>query len=125
MISRNTVQRNVIFEAVGALGTHPTAEEVYSFVSKDYPNISKATVYRNLNLLAETGSLVKIDNVAQADRYDHNLHRHYHLQCDKCGKVYDIEMDYLDDIYRKIKEFNGFEVTDHDIVFKGKCPECK
>ena len=51
--SRNTIQRQLVLSAVRQLQNHPTADEVYQEVQKNCPTISRATVYRNLKLLAE------------------------------------------------------------------------
>ena len=48
---RNTIQRQLVISAVRSLSNHPTAEEVYNRIVLDYPDISKGTVYRNLNSL--------------------------------------------------------------------------
>ncbi|PIZ50710.1 hypothetical protein COY27_06375 [Candidatus Woesearchaeota archaeon CG_4_10_14_0_2_um_filter_33_13] len=53
MKERETGQKKVIFECIKGLHTHPTAEEVYLLVKKEIPEISLATVYRNLNLLSK------------------------------------------------------------------------
>ena len=53
--SRNTIQRQLVLSAVRQLQNHPTADEVYQKVQKSCPTISRATVYRNLKLLAEEG----------------------------------------------------------------------
>ena len=53
MARRNTIQRSLVLEAVNRLHCHATADEVYEEIIKEHPTISKATVYRNLNLLSE------------------------------------------------------------------------
>ena len=55
--SRNTIQRQLVLSAVRQLQNHPTADEVYLEVQKNCPTISRATVYRNLKLLAEEGEI--------------------------------------------------------------------
>ena len=50
--SRNTIQRALVLEAVRSLHNHPTSADVYEAVRRTYPNISRATVYRNLGVLA-------------------------------------------------------------------------
>jgi len=89
-----------------------------------HPNISKGTVYRNLNLLAEIGEIQKISVPDAADRFDFNTASHYHLKCSSCDRVYDVDMVYQQDIVSKIRNTNGFLIQRHDIVFQGICPEC-
>ena len=51
MTKRNTIQRSLVFEAVNRLQCHATADEIYEDIVREHPHISRATVYRNLNML--------------------------------------------------------------------------
>jgi Fur family ferric uptake transcriptional regulator/Fur family peroxide stress response transcriptional regulator len=124
MKKRNTVQRSLVLKAVKELRCHATADEVYDTIIKSYPDISRGTAYRNLNLLSDIGEIGKVEIPSGADRYDHLCHRHYHARCLKCGRVFDVEMDFIADLERSIKNTQGFEFTGHDIIFKGICLEC-
>ncbi|ERJ01027.1 MULTISPECIES: Fur family transcriptional regulator [Eubacteriales] len=125
MIKRNTIQRALVLKAVNTLQCHATVEEIYSLVVKEYPNISKVTVYRNLNQLAENGEIRKLEVPGDADRFDHLCHDHYHARCLRCGRVFDVDMDYIEDLEKRIKDAHGFEFSGHDLMFKGICPDCK
>ena len=57
MEKRNTIQKQLVLDAVFRLANHPTAEEVYAEVARSHPTVSKATVYRNLGSLSEDGLL--------------------------------------------------------------------
>lgn len=125
MIKRNTIQRALVLKAVNTLQCHATVEEIYNLVVKEYPNISKVTVYRNLNQLAENGEIRKLEVPGDADRFDHLCHDHYHARCLKCGRVFDVDMDYIEDLEKRIKDAHDFEFSGHDLMFKGICPDCK
>lgn len=125
MIKRNTIQRALVLKAVNTLQCHATVEEIYSLVVKEYPNISKVTVYRNLNQLADNGEIRKLEVPGDADRFDHLCHDHYHARCLRCGRVFDVDMDYIEDLEKRIKDAHGFEFSGHDLMFKGICPDCK
>lgn len=125
MIKRNTIQRALVLKAVNTLQCHATVEEIYNLVVKEYPNISKVTVYRNLNQLAENGEIRKLEVPGDADRFDHLCHDHYHARCLRCGRVFDVDMDYIEDLEKRIKDAHGFEFSGHDLMFKGICPDCK
>lgn len=103
---------------------HPTADEVYAAVAKEYPNISRATVYRNLKQLAEIGEISEIETPGSADHFDYQLHGHYHVRCVECGKVFDVDMDYMPDLEKSIKDAHGFRFSGHDLMFRGICPVC-
>ena len=79
-MKRSTVQRNLTLEAVNSLHCHATAEEVYEEVSKEHPSVSRATVYRNLKDLSDSGEIRKINNAGGADRFDHIVEKHYHVR---------------------------------------------
>ncbi len=117
-------QRESIKKYLDTHRTHPTAEIVYQNVKQEFPNISLGTVYRNLNLLAERGEILRISPGNGPDHYDADLTPHYHFLCTECGQVLDIDMEHqaqLDDI--AMKQFDGI-ITNHVTQFFGLCPKC-
>ena len=125
MLKRHTIQNSLVLEAVNKLKCHATADEIYDEIVKEHPTISRGTVYRNLQRLCETGEIRKTEIPDGADRYDHRCDNHYHVKCVRCGRVFDVDMEYMADLEKSIKDTHGFVFTDHDIVFKGICPDCK
>lgn len=125
MVKRNTIQYNLVLESVNKLQCHATADEIYNEIVKDYPTISRGTVYRNLQRLCKTGEIRKREIPGGADRFDHLCHDHYHVRCVKCGSVFDVDMEYISDLEKSIRDAQGFSFIGHEIVFKGICPECK
>lgn len=124
--TRNTIQKNLILNAVRELDTvHPSAEQVYRLVSLHNPNISRSTVYRNLNLLVEAGQISRLPSLGSYDRYDPNPEKHYHVICKICGKVSDVSIPYYTQWDGKISEDNGYCIENHAILFEGICPECQ
>lgn len=124
MIKRNTIQCALVLEAVNKLRCHPTAEEIYASVAREHPSISRATVYRNLQRLCESGELRKREIPGGADHFDHLLSDHYHVTCERCGRVFDVDMDYLPNLRDSVRDTHGFTLTGCDVVFKGVCPDC-
>ncbi len=120
---RNTIQRRLIRDAVRELDIHATAEQVYDFVAEQHPTISKATVYRNLSQMADSGELLNIGSLNGSARYDHNCHKHYHFICEKCSKVFDID-HYQPDLDERVLVMEGFAVRSHSLTFSGLCPDC-
>lgn len=120
---RNTPQRIAVEKIILALDFHPTAEDVYNCVKKQMPTISKATVYRILNSLAEEKKLNKVRLPGSADRFDCVLEKHSHIKCIKCGKINNVntlftpDKDWITDSY-------GYSVTDCIMSFEGICPDC-
>ena len=124
MIYRNTVQRAMTLEAVRRLHAHPTAEEVYRQVAAEHPSVSRATVYRNLRQLAESGLLLKINTTDGADHFDHRCDAHYHAGCLRCGRVFDVELRQPPQLEKLLGDTHGFAVSGYDLLFRGVCPEC-
>lgn len=122
--TRNTIQRALVLEAVKSLHNHPTSADVYEVVHGHHPNISRATVYRNLGVLAGRGDVLRVEVPNGADRYDFRSEPHYHAACRICGGVFDIEMDRLDDLLSRVKDAHGFVIEGHEVIFEGVCPQC-
>lgn len=124
-MKRNTVQRQIVLEIVNQLQNHPTADQVYDKAVELHPSISRGTVYRNLNQLAEDGGIHKIEVPSGADRFDHMLHPHYHIRCQCCNKLSDVEMDHMERLENAVSNQQGFQFTGHTILFSGICPQCQ
>jgi len=121
---RNTIQRQLILEAVRELNIHPTAEQVYAHVVGKHPSISKATVYRNLGQMAESGELMYIGSFCGSAHYDHNCHDHYHFMCEECQRVFDVNLSFPA-LYGPLAGMEGFEIKGHHLDFHGLCRECR
>ncbi|MBO5769895.1 MAG: transcriptional repressor [Spirochaetales bacterium] len=127
-VHRNTMQKEITYDAVAEYMGHPNAEEVYEIVNKKYPTISKATVYRNLKTLAEEGKLRRIESHSKLTetRYDLTLSIHSHGVCAKCGKIVDVDVLGEENIeVSSISREDGFELLSHEIIFEGICKECR
>lgn len=125
MQTRNTVQRQIVLQAVRSLHDHPTADSVYAVVAAEHPSISKATVYRNLNQLALQGEILRVPVPTGADRFDFNMQEHYHVRCTECGNVYDVFMPPITDLLDRVTDSSDVELTHYDILFEGVCAACR
>ncbi len=121
---KHSKQRESIKQYLETHYTHPTAETVYLDMKEEFPNISLGTVYRNLNLLADMGEIIRISSGNGPDRYDGNTKPHYHFICSKCGDVLDIDMEPDTAFMAQAgKNFPGI-ITGHVTHFFGYCPKC-
>lgn len=125
MERRNTIQKDLVLKTVQGLKRHLTAEEVYEFIKKDHPTIGKGTVYRNLGILAEEGAIRKVEVPDGPDRFDFTLKNHYHVECIRCGEVFDVDMAEVTDLNERIHDTHGMQFLNYDIFFKGICPVCR
>lgn len=122
---RNTIQRDLVKQAVYDLKSHVTADELYEFLKSKHPSIGKGTVYRNLEVLVEEGSVRKVEVPSGPARYDFTLKNHYHVKCVECGDVFDVDMDEVCGLIDKIHDTHGMDFLTYDIAFKGVCKNCK
>lgn len=124
MAQRNTKQRELVLEVVRSRYDHPTAEQIYEAVHAIDPAVGKATVYRNLHVLAEMGEIMEI-NASNANHFDLRADTHYHMQCDCCGEVVDVPLECIDFHNDLIEAATGYKVKRHQIMFEGTCPKCQ
>jgi len=121
-----TPQRMVIFRILSDSDEHLTVDDVYQRAKKEYPMLSPATVYRNMEQMVDAELLTSLDLGGTAMRYDTNLENHHHFICDKCGNVTDI---YLDEFNYTVDEdrssLGQSEINDSTLYLHGICTECK
>ncbi len=122
---RQTIQKGLVWEAVTTATNHPNAEQIYENIVLKHPSISRATVYRNLNMLVDEGKVKRIRVLGGPDHFDRTLGNHYHIQCTACKQVSDIEVFDDIDLCAKNVETFGYVLESYEIVFNGICPDCQ
>lgn len=122
---RMTHRRQVILEELRKVKTHPTADEVYEMVRRRLPRISLGTVYRNLEILSDTGMIQKLEIGGTQKRFDAEPQNHYHVRCVRCGRVEDTHVDLLTDLDDAIRKEIDYEIIGHRLEFQGVCPQCR
>lgn len=122
-LSKHSHKRDAICEALNAKRDHPTADMVYERVREKYPDISLATVYRNLSQLCADGTVMKI-GAAGKERYDIDTSNHTHFFCEECGDVYDVFSPLVLNGIENAKKEVGGEIKSADISFRGICKNC-
>lgn len=124
IVTRQTKQRQLIYNNVVNRCDHPTADMIYEAVKKKDKKVSKGTVYRNLNILSDMGKITHVE-VPGGDRFDRTTYPHYHIHCIRCGKVEDVDIKYNYQSDKKMATKSGYAIKGHNIVFEGLCPKCK
>ena len=108
---RKTVQREAIIQAAFSTAEHYTADELIEMARRIEPTVSRATVYRTLPLLVESGQLKEIDLGKDHKTYDPNFvnrPHHNHLICVDCQKVVEFEDHYMETLEDCISKRLGF-----------------
>lgn len=102
-----------------------SAENIYAMSREKNVNINLSTVYRTLELFEEkqiTEKITLTDGVF-AYKLKKKTHRHL-LRCDVCHKEIDIPCP-MGQIEEIVRNETGFTLTEHDLIMKGVCRECR
>lgn len=122
---RITTQRLIMLDELKKVTSHPSAYDVYRMAQRKMSNISFGTVYRNLRLLEEMGLIQELKYGKRFSRYDGNPDNHYHISCEKCGRMDDIPISIWEKLDRETSNVTGYRVKAHRIEFYGLCPKCQ
>ena len=121
-----TPQRIAILQLIKEKEQHFTADEIYHIVKENYPSISFATVYNNLEKLVEGGEIsqlsIRKDKASYISCYDWDTSNHHHFFCNSCKKLYDVQLVCP---YANAVEFNGHKITDRAAYLYGICKDCR
>ena len=118
-------KRSAILSCLRATDTHPSAEMVHEMLQAEHPDISLATVYRNLALFKQQGLIVSVGSVNGVERYDGNIDPHVHFVCTDCGTVTDLHgLQVPDELNTAAARESGAEVDHCHLTFHGRCRTC-
>jgi Fur family peroxide stress response transcriptional regulator len=124
-LHRHSKQREAILRILTGDYCHPTADQIYDEVRKEIPNISKGTVYRNLEVLQKMGLVSELNLNGTVGRFEIKQERHYHFRCEKCDRVFDIDEPVDRELDRRVASKTGFRIHDHQLEFRGLCHDCQ
>ncbi len=121
---RITPQRLAIVKILVEGGGHPSVEQIYRQVRKDFPTTSLATVYNTLERLKEMEEVLELP-FSGGSRYDGRKPRpHPHLRCTVCGAIEDLDID-LGPAAEEVAANRGYADVHHRLEFYGVCPRCQ
>jgi Fur family ferric uptake transcriptional regulator len=125
---RMTSQRHAIIDAVFSTEEHFTAEQLLDWSRARDKSVSRATVYRTLPLLTESGLVREMDFGKDYKFYDPNYAEHpnhNHIICEDCEKIVEFESDQISRIENEISHKLGFAVKSQRLQITASCEEFK
>lgn len=125
MKQRFSKKREAIYACLCGTDTHPTADWIFRQLRPHYPDLSLATVYRNLGQLREAGRIQSVGVVDGQERFDADLRPHTHFICTGCRTVRDLPGITLPPDIPKQAEHSGLHVTGVSLLLTGLCPRCR
>ena len=126
IVRRHSRKRDAILECLRCTTSHPTAEWVYNQLKPTIPDLSLATVYRNLAMFKAEGTIDSVGVYNGLERFDFRTDPHAHLLCAECGRVMDVETPELEPkLCALAQSASGAEVRTCTLTFTGVCPDCR
>ena len=125
---RRTRQRATIAEVMAEIEEFRTAQDIHDLLRHQGHSVGLATVYRNLQAMAEAGEVDVVrlpDGQASYRACGEATHRHHHhLICRTCGRTVELEFDGVEEVIAGLSARHGFTDVDHSIELHGLCAEC-
>ena len=124
--SKHFRKRDAILSCVRETHTHTSAEWVYEHVKAEMPDISLATVYRNLSLFKDQGLIMSLGTVKGVERFDGNTLPHVHFICTECGAIVDLpQISVPEELNAAVSRDSGGRVDSCQLSFTGLCGNCR
>ena len=123
---RNTPERETIIDEIFSIHDHFDVDELFLRLRNKKKRISKASVYRTIPLLIDSGLIKEVFFEDGHLHYEHIYgHTHHcHLRCVSCGKIIEFADDQIGTIQARIGEKYSFAITAHRFELQGFCPQC-
>ena len=119
-------KRNAILTCLQSTDVHPSAEKLHEMLQPEHPDISLATVYRNLALFKQQGIIQSLGTVGGIERFDGNVVPHVHFICTGCHDVIDLPQIAVPEQLRStVEAATGGIVSECQLSFSGTCESCR
>ena len=115
-------KRNAILSCLRGTDIHPSAEMVHDMLQQEHPDISLATVYRNLSRFKAEGKIMSVATVRGVERFDANTNPHVHFICSQCDAVIDLHQIPMPRY--EAEECGGCRIESCALTFTGVCGNC-
>lgn len=122
---RYTPQRAAVYRILTSTSRHPTADDIFTAVREEIPDISLATVYKALEAFVSAGVAQKLSLGDGPARYDGRTDDHDHFRCLRCGSVHDMQGLHDPALVRGVAPEDRFEIVDYHLEVVGYCPACR
>jgi len=121
-----TSQRESILEEILNVKGHFEIEDMVKRIKEKNIPVSRATVYRTLNILKEMGLVNEVIKYKNKTIYEISLKQHHdHLICTKCGSIIEFSEEEIEKLQDKICKEYGFKPETHRLEIFGICKNCR
>jgi Fur family peroxide stress response transcriptional regulator len=123
-----TPQRQAVLAFLNGNKDHPSAEDIYGELLKQFPGMSFATVYNTLSKLSEASKIQELNIDPQRTRFDSCTDPHHHFYCKVCGKVFDFKntaSNIVDNDLLRTTHIKGHRIDTVQVNLRGTCKDCR
>lgn len=122
-----TKERMAVVEEIFSIQGHFEPEHLYFKIRGSGIKASRASVYRTLNILIESGLVERISRTEKGNVYELTFgHKHHdHMVCTECGEVIEFYSENLEALQNEICLNHNFDGTSHTLEIRGQCKKCK
>lgn len=126
-MSRTTRQRSALSELLARTPEFRSAQQLHATLGEQGESVSLATVYRNLNALAEAGEVDVLTTEGGESRYRRcvRTEHHHHLVCRRCGHTVEVAETSVERWTARTARRHGFSEVSHAIELHGICTACQ
>ena len=112
---RYTSQRQAVWDEIKKSEEHRDAEDIYLQLKSNNHNVSRATVYRTIDVLVKNQMVRKMDLGDGRNLFEPRIddEHHDHMICLDTGKIIEFFDEELEDLQDKIAEKHGYKVVRH------------
>lgn len=124
---RYTAEREAVLRAVVARKSHFDLEDIFADLRGKGVKVSRASIYRTLPLLLQSGLVEEVERTDKHAHYEHtygNKH-HDHMLCNSCGQVIEFYSPALEKLQDALCRSRGFRGASHTLEIRGLCRECR
>jgi Fur family transcriptional regulator, ferric uptake regulator len=120
-----TPQRRLIVDIIHDARSHLTAEDIITFVQSKMPGVNKSTIYRTLEILEQSGCVLKSESDDHFIYHHSEEGHHHHLVCERCGQTLECSENLFAPVEKAVSDKYGFRVNFQHKVIPGLCNQCK
>ena len=120
---RYTQQRQEVWDEICSTNEHRDAEDIYNSLRKRQTNVSRATVYRTIDILVKNNLVRRLDLGDGRSRFENKMGiaHHDHIVCLDCRKIVEFMNEKIEELQEQVAKEMGFEIVRHVHQLFGNC----
>ena len=120
---RYTPKRQEVWDEICATKEHRDAEDIYNSLRKRQTNVSRATVYRTIDILVKNNLVRRLDLGDGRSRFENKIGiaHHDHIVCLDCRKIVEFMNEKIEELQEQVAKEMGFEIVRHVHQLFGRC----